>query len=106
MGIGNCCEVKKNLDKEIKSEPQMKPNLLCFVESGNERQKNYALKIKDNFTSDKTILYEIKSIPKVLFSIKFIFGDKVETLQNSFDDSEEAMNETLKKAYEFLRALD
>ena len=47
------------------------PTLLCFFENGNEQQKDYCLKLKDQFRHEKPIRFEIKSTPGVNFSIKF-----------------------------------
>ena len=78
------------------------PALLCFFEAGNEDQKNYCLKLKDNFHNERTIKFEIKSVPHVPFSIKFKMNGKVHEIQKIYDNSEEAMNSTLKEAYRLL----
>ena len=111
MGPLNCCEIKKQKVEEINNElnserEQSKPQLICFYESGNEEQKNYCIKLKDNFKHEKTINYDIQSIPKVPFSIKIAYNNNIIDLQKVFDDSDETMNETLKKAYEFLKKND
>ena len=95
----NCYKNKKDDEDEIISN---KPQLICFYESGNEEQKEYCIKLKDNFKHEKTINYEIESIPKVPFGIKIAYNNKIQDLQKEFDDSEDAMFETLRKAYQFL----
>ena len=79
------------------------PVLLCFFEQGNEAQKEYCLKLRDNFKSEKSIRYEIKSTPQVPFSIRFKVNGNVVEVQNVFDNSEQRMNETLQKIYNMLK---
>ena len=79
------------------------PTLLCYFETGKEEQKNYCIKLKDNFNSEKSIKFEIKSTPETKFSIKFKVRGKVHDLQNTFDASEETLEATLNKAYELLK---
>ena len=78
------------------------PVLLCFFETGNEAQKQYCIRLKDNFRHERTIRFEIKSTPQVSFSIRFKVNGKTTEVQNVFDDSEERMNETLRKMYNML----
>ena len=127
--MGNLCyNIKSDENLELKSErPPMKPTLICFFEHGNEEQKNYCIKLKDHFQNEKTINYEIKSIPKVPFLIKIIYKDKEEkiksipkvpflikiiykdkeeNIQEEFNNSDSVMEETLRKAYDFLNSID
>jgi hypothetical protein len=78
------------------------PTLLCFFESGNEDQKAYCLKLKNQFKHRRTIKFEIKSIPGVAFSIKFKCEGKLSVIQSQFDNSDEIMEDTLQKAYKIL----
>ena len=78
------------------------PVLICFFESKNEDQKNYCIKLKDNFKNEKTIRFEIKSQPGTPFSIQFKVKDNISMLQNEFKDDDETMMETLNKVYELL----
>ena len=79
------------------------PTLICFFEQGDEEQKQYCIKLKDNFKSEKTIKFEVKSVPQVHFSIKFKVNWKLNEIQSKYDNSEETMNETLQKAYDLLK---
>ena len=99
MGSLNCNKYKKEDEDEIISNI---PQLICFYESGNEKQKEYCNKLKDNFKHEKTINYAIKSKENVPFGIKIAYYSQNLDLQKEFDDSEETMNETLRKAYDFL----
>ena len=75
------------------------PTLICFFEQGNEEQKAYCIKLKDNFHHEKTIKFEIKSFPQSSFIIKFQVNGNLHVIQNTFDNSDKAMNSTLQKAY-------
>jgi len=79
------------------------PTLICFFETKNEEQKNYCIKLKDKFKNEKTIRFEIKSVPGTPFSIQFKIKDNISVLQNEFNNDEETMNQTLQKAYELLK---
>ena len=81
-------------------KPKNIPSLLCDFEKGNDEQKLYCLKIKDNFRHKKTIRYQIKSAEE--FSIKFKLKGIIHNIQNSYDNSEEAMNKTLQDIYTLL----
>ena len=78
------------------------PTLLCFFETGNTAQGIYCLKIRDNFKHEKSINYQIKSEKDMKFSIQFKIKDNIHDIQTEFDDSDEAMNNSLNKMYELL----
>ena len=79
------------------------PTLICFFEKKNEEQKAYCIKLKDNFKSEKTIRFEIKSLPNVPFKIQFKKDGKITNLQTEYSNEDEVMKETLEKAYELLK---
>ena len=74
------------------------PQLICFFESGNEDQKNYCIKLKDNIKYDKKIKFEIKSSPGVPFSIKLKISNKepktIQTIYNE-NDLQNALNKII-----------
>ena len=84
-----------NYEKEL-----LYPKLICFFEIGNQEQLAYCIKLKDHFFSEKTIRFEIKSVP---FSIQFKVNGKIHEIQNTFVNSEEALYSTLHKAYDLLK---
>ena len=88
-----CDETKDNL-----------PTLLCFFEKGNEEQQKYCIDLKDNFRHDKSIKFQITSTANVPFSIKFRLKPNTEPIkiQESFDNSEQAMNDALNQMYKLL----
>ena len=84
-----CGEVK---DKET-------PLLMCFFERDNEKQKEYCLKLKDNFEYSRTIRYEIKSTANDPFGVKLKIKDKIYDIQTDFVDSEDYINRVLDDLY-------
>ena len=80
------------------------PTLICFYETGNEMQKNYCLKLKENYNGSKPLKYEIKQIPQVSFSIKLRINGKLIEIEKIFDNREESMKETLKKIEELVES--
>ena len=84
------------------SKDQNYPTLLCFFNQGDEEQKSYCIKLKDNFRHEKAIRFEIKSLAGVPFSIKFKYNGQIHEIQNVYNNSEETMNESLQKMYGIL----
>ena len=78
------------------------PELLCFFETDNEEQKQYCIKIKDNFRYEEPIRFKIKSSPDYKFKISFRLNGKTHLIQDIFNDSEVALNESLGKMYTLL----
>ena len=81
------------------------PMLICFFELNNEAQKNYCIKLKDNFQHDLSVRYEIKSMVDKTFCIQLKIKNNTYDIQKDFNDSEEAMKNTLNKIYEKLDEL-
>ena len=82
------------------------PTLICFFEPDNEPQKNYCLKLKDNFHHEQSIRYEIKSTADNKFAIKFKIKKNIYDIQTVFNDSEEEMNKALEAMYRKLDELN
>ena len=80
------------------------PVLLGFFEPGNEEQKAYCIKLKDNFRHEQSIRFQISSPPGINFSIQFKVRGQTEPIkiQEIFDSSDEAMNQALEKMYKIL----
>ena len=78
------------------------PTIICFYETGNEEQKSYCIKLKDNFQHEKSVRYEIKSVPGKEFSIQLKYKDKIHNIQSIFNDGEIEMNNCLNKMYKIL----
>ena len=78
------------------------PQLICFFEPHNEQQKQYLLKLKDNFHHEKSIKYEIKATPDQPFAVKLKIKEIIYDIQTEFKDSEEEMNKALDEMYKKL----
>ncbi len=76
------------------------PTLICFFEMNNEQQKNYCLKLKDNFKHEKPIRFEIKSTAGVDFCIQFKIKGEIHKIQTVFN--EEEMENSLQAMYKLL----
>ena len=85
---------------EAKNSRNNFPILTCIFELGNETQKQYCLKFKDNFTHEQTIRYEINSYPNSTFSITFQLKGITHQIQDYFDENE--MDNSLQKIYDIL----
>ena len=81
------------------------PVLMCFFEPNNDSQKNYCLKLKDNFEHEKTIRYEIRSTADNKFAIQLKIKDKTHHIQTEFTDTEEEMKIALDKMYKILNEI-
>ena len=79
--------------------------LMCFFEPNNDSQKNYCLKLKDNFEHEKTIRYEIRSTADNKFAIQLKIKDKTHDIQTEFTDTEEEMKVALDKMYKILNEI-
>ena len=90
--MGSCGKVKD----------QEQPTIICFYELGDDSQKEYCLKLRDNFTHSKTVKYEIKCSPGVPFCIKFKMKNKTYDIQNNFENNEQALKQSLEKIYKIL----
>ena len=90
-----------------KEKKYIYPSLLFFFEVGNEAQKQYCIRLKDNYNNDnKTIRYIIQCVTDSPFAVYFIINNKRYKIQTIFDDSDESLNETLNKIYELVDAED
>ena len=80
------------------------PVLIGFFETGREDQKAYCIKLTENFKHEQSIKYQISSPPGEPFSIQFkVKGQSVPfKIQETFNSSDEAMNEALEKIYNIL----
>ena len=90
-----CAEVS---DKDL-------PLLLCFFDPDNASQKEYCLRLKDNFQHDKTIKYEIKGVKDKPFAVQLKIKNDIYDIQKEFNDSEEEMNKALNEMYKKLNEI-
>ena len=78
------------------------PIILLTFERGNDDQKNYCLKVRDNFVYKTDVRYTIKSSENYSFSIKLKIKEDVYDIQNSYNNSEECMQKALQDMYDLL----
>ena len=80
------------------------PMLTCIFEPGNDTQRDYCIKLQQNFRHAKSVKYEIKSFPNSTFSIMIQIKGTVHQIQNVFDENE--MENSLQKMYQLLDSAD
>ena len=80
------------------------PVLTMIFEPQNDTQKDYCIKIQQNFRHARSIKYEIKSFANSTFSIMFQINGTVHQIQNIFNENE--YDNTLQKLYELLDQAD
>jgi len=89
---------------ETKNAAQNLPVMTCIFEPENNNQKEYCIKLQQNFKHAKSIRYEIKSFANSTFSINFQINGQNHQIQTVFDENE--MDNSLKKMYELLDQAD
>ena len=82
------------------------PLILLVFEDKNEEQKNYCIKLRDNFHHKNTVQYQIKSYINSTFSIKLQIKETIYDIQTTFSNSEEDLKRTLQKIYNKLDGLE
>lgn len=85
------------------NKPDRFPTLMMYFDLQSEAQKQYCLNLKENFHHFRTVKFLINGCPNEKFRILFKKDNKIYTLQDTFINSEQAMNATLNKAYEILK---
>ena len=85
---------------EAKDPSAKLPIMICIFEPENTAQKDYCIKLQQNFKHSKSIRYEIKSTPNSTFSITMKINGKEHQIQNYFNESE--FQNTLQKMYDLL----
>ena len=80
------------------------PKILLFFEFGDETQKEYCLKVKDNFKYQSAVSYSIFSQAEVPFSIQLKLKGESQPIkiQENKDFSDKAMNESIAKICKIL----
>ena len=79
------------------------PKLILEFENGNEEQKAFHFKIRDNFQYEKSVGYEILSSDiNSNYSIKVKIGKNIYVISNEFKNSEEHLHKILNDIYKLL----
>ena len=80
------------------------PLLQFIFEPENDKQKDYCIKLQQNFRHAKSVKYEIKSFPNSTFSIMIQINGKVHQIEDTFDENQ--MENSLQKMYQLLDSAD
>ena len=81
------------------------PTLLCFFETGNEEQKNYCIKLKDNFNYPTSVKYEIKAYAGSTFNILLVIQGQNHSIQTTLNERDEnEVKNNLQKIYDILNS--
>jgi lysyl-tRNA synthetase class II len=86
-----------------KNEGTFLPELSCFVEANNKEQKLYCNKLRDKLKNEKPVKFRIKQSRRLQFKISFkLLNGKTYKIQDIFDDSDEALNDSYEKIHTLL----
>ena len=91
--------------KEVNDPTANLPTLICTVEPKNEAQKQYCIKLKDNFNYPTSVKYEIKAYKGSTFNILLVIQGKNHSIQTTLNESDEnEVINNLQKIYDILNS--
>ncbi len=91
--------------KEVNDPTANLPTLICTVEPKNEAQKQYCIKLKDNFNYPTSVKYEIKAYEGSTFNILLVIQGKNHSIQTTLNESDEnEVKNNLQKIYDILNS--
>ncbi len=91
--------------KEVNDPTANLPTLICTVEPKNEAQKQYCIKLKDNFNYPTSVKYEIKAYAGSTFNIMLVIQGKNHSIQTTLNESDEnEVKNNLQKIYDILNS--
>jgi len=91
--------------KEVNDPTANLPTLICTVEPKNEAQKQYCIKLKDNFNYPTSVKYEIKAYAGSTFNILLVIQGKNHSIQTTLNESDEnEVKNNLQKIYDILNS--
>ena len=91
--------------KEVNDPTANLPTLICTVEPKNEAQKQYCIKLKDNFNYPTSVKYEIKAYKGSTFNILLVIQGKNHSIQTTLNESDEnEVKNNLQKIYDILNS--
>ena len=91
--------------KEVNDPTANLPTLICTVEPKNEAQKQYCIKLKDNFNYPTSVKYEIKACAGSTFNIMLAIQGKNHSIQTTLNESDEnEVKNNLQKIYDILNS--
>ena len=91
--------------KEVNDPTANLPTLICTVEPKNEAQKQYCIKLKDNFNYPTSVKYEISAYAGSTFNILLVIQGKNHSIQTTLNESDEnEVKNNLQKIYDILNS--
>ena len=91
--------------KEVNDPTANLPTLICTVEPKNEAQKQYCIKLKDNFNYPTSVKYEIKAYAGSTFNILLVIQGNNHSIQTTLNESDEnEVKNNLQKIYDILNS--
>ena len=91
--------------KEVNDPTANLPTLICTVEPKNEAQKQYCIKLKDNFNYPTSVKYEIKAYAGSTFNILLAIQGNNHSIQTTLNESDEnEVKNNLQKIYDILNS--
>ena len=88
---------------EVKDPTANLPSLICTVEPKNENQKNFCLKLKENFNYPNSVKYEIRAYQGSTFNIYLVINGQQQSILTAFNENNEnEVNNALQKIYNIL----
>ena len=91
--------------KEVNDPTANLPTLICTVEPKNEAQKQYCIKLKDNFNYPTSVKYEIKAYEGSTFNILLVIQGNNHSIQTTLNESDEnEVKNNLQKIYDILNS--
>ena len=91
--------------KEVNDPTANLPTLMCTFEPKNQAQKQYCIKLKDNFNYPTSVKYEIKAYAGSTFNILLVIQGKNHSIQTTLNESDEnEVKNNLQKIYDILNS--
>ena len=91
--------------KEVNDPTVNLPTLICTFEPKNQAQKQYCIKLKDNFNYPTSVKYEIKAYEGSTFNILLVIQGKNHSIQTTLNESDEnEVKNNLQKIYDILNS--
>ena len=91
--------------REVNDPTANLPTLICTFEPKNQAQKQYCIKLKDNFNYPTSVKYEIKAYEGSTFNILLVIQGKNHSIQTTLNESDEnEVKNNLQKIYDILNS--
>ena len=91
--------------KEVNDPTANLPTLMCTFEPKNQAQKQYCIKLKDNFNYPTSVKYEIKAYEGSTFNILLVIQGQNHSIQTTLNESDEnEVKNNLQKIYDILNS--